>query len=874
MNEENREQAPDTVQQENPPVLSKEEQERTEKAGRKERWEQQKAEFKAEKLARKQARRAKRQEKKQQRKEKKLRKKNRYKDAPLLVKLWVYVIRRILIAAVVLVLVATIGGTYLFTAGRSTLIQIYWGIYGYLASQPVTDEEIYELAPMDEEGDAAIEAMDPVDEDETWTICYYIVGSNLEDDNENDLSDMTQVLTEEIRGTNASENAEKKQQEILTYAEELKEQGLDLPEYLYEPVHPTASQTVVTEDVVVASREGAASADISEILDADLSDNINIVIQTGGATRWSNAQINPNKTQRFEVKNGALNEVANLPLQDSCDSDTLADFLAFCDENYPADHRILVLWDHGGGATGYGVDSIYGSGLTLKDLQDAFAQNYDADPENPHFDIIGFDACMMGATEVAHSLYGYGSYLVASEELEPGSGWDHTAYLQAMSDDPTMSPAAVGKSIADSYVDYYVAQNVGTSWMGISSASQFSVIDLNAAEETYQSYCRLNEKLFEDSVQDISVLSTVGWATQNATRYGEYLYQMINTIDLGNYMEALSAYYPEECGEVLEHLDEAVLYHRQSGYLSDSMGMSIYMPIEINGSYGLHLFLEYVNDISDDEATSALYYYKISGCLNEEFQDYADEQGYGTAKVLSTEALEQLAANEITLEDDGDFQITLDEQQQANTQAVRYEIAAWDEDQNTVTYYGEYPASYAEDTGVIETDFDGKWVTLGGVPLYVEVVGETDTAINFRSPVVVGYKNYYLMISLDKETGSMTLNGASPMDSTEDMPSAGDVYPIDKTTISLEVGDRITPIYEVYDCGTGTTENVSGSDVITFHAATKVELSALPEGTYLNTIVAEDIRGDQYYSGVVEQQVAGGKVKNQAISERFIGRAY
>ena len=42
--------------------------------------------------------------------------------------------------------------------------------------------------PLDEEGAKRIDALGSVDADDTWTICVYMVGSNLEDSGENDLS--------------------------------------------------------------------------------------------------------------------------------------------------------------------------------------------------------------------------------------------------------------------------------------------------------------------------------------------------------------------------------------------------------------------------------------------------------------------------------------------------------------------------------------------------------------------------------------------------------------------------------------------------------------------------------------------------------------
>ena len=118
-------------------------------------------------------------------------------------------------------------------------------------------------------------------------------------------------------------------------------------------------------------------------------------------------------------------------------------------------------------------------------------------------------------------------------------------------------------------------------------------------------------------------------------------------------MEALSEFYPKECEKVLQNLDEAVLYHRANGYLSDSVGMNIYMPVSINSTYGLNFFLSYLEEVSENMATRALYYYKISGCLNEEYQDYASAQGYGMAEAIEIEALKKLEDNEIILQDNG-----------------------------------------------------------------------------------------------------------------------------------------------------------------------------------------------------------------------------
>ncbi len=731
---------------------------------------------------------------------------------------------------------------------------------------------VYDLSPIDKEGSKRVKQEEAINENETWTICYYMVGSDLEDQAENDLSDLTRLLTQDTASQNKEAEETKKSNYLSEYAQQLQSKGLDFPEYLYEPVQPTASSEDSSEDVILAEGEGAASSDISEICKGVKSDKINVVIQTGGATRWSNSLINPNKTQRFTVKDGHLEELENMPLKDSCSSDTLADFLTYCDQNYPADHRMLVLWDHGGGANGYGKDSIYNSSLSLNEIQSALEKVCESNPDNPHYDLIGYDACLMASTENAHMLYGYGKYLVGGEETEPGGGWSHDVYLKAMSKDPTMSAASIGKTIVDSFEDFYMEKNCEMGNIPFYSiTTSFSLIDLNAAEQTYQAYCELNEKLLEDSVADNHVLTKIASAAQNSTRYSGEAYEIYNLIDLGNYMEALSTSYSSECEKVLQNLKQAVAYHRSNGYLSDSMGINIYMPVSINNTNGLDFFLSYLKEISEDSATQALYYYKVSGCLNDEYQAYADQQGYGQAKTIETSALKKLSDNEITLKKNG-FQISLNDEQKNNYQNAAIEVAAYDEEKNQLIAYGKTNEVIEKD-GVIKSDFDGKWICLDGQALYTEVVSESDQSIAYRSPVKINKEDYYLLFSYDKEKKTVSLTGAS-MYNADAEADASQAHVIGKTTISLEEGDVIRPVYKVYNLKTNKEKIKKSKEKITFTSSTKLTMDSLPDGNYLNAFVLTDIRGDEYYSGVVEQTLKKSTIASQKINKDFVGSTY
>jgi len=48
------------------------------------------------------------------------------------------------------------------------------------------------------------------------------------------------------------------------------------------------------------TKQGRASQNINEILEANLEDNLNIVIETGGAQAWRSHDIDSNAIQRYE----------------------------------------------------------------------------------------------------------------------------------------------------------------------------------------------------------------------------------------------------------------------------------------------------------------------------------------------------------------------------------------------------------------------------------------------------------------------------------------------------------------------------------------------------------------------------------------------
>ena len=75
------------------------------------------------------------------------------------------------------------------------------------------------------------------------------------------------------------------------------------------------------------TKQGLAGKNIDELLTASVGDDVNIVIETGGAATWRSHNIDNNALQRYEVKDGSLNLIESLPNGNMGESETLGDFL-------------------------------------------------------------------------------------------------------------------------------------------------------------------------------------------------------------------------------------------------------------------------------------------------------------------------------------------------------------------------------------------------------------------------------------------------------------------------------------------------------------------------------------------------------------------
>lgn len=134
------------------------------------------------------------------------------------------------------------------------------------------------------------------------------------------------------------------------------------------------------------------------------------------------------------------------------DPKTIKDFVNDSHKTFPANKRMLVLWDHGNGWQNIHVFGPVTQATDKRRLADVF----ETIGEEPKIDVLCFDSCLMAMIEIAYELRGRVEYIVASENIVPAdTGWPYTSILGALTMRPQITPAQVVCAIVDGFSGSY-----------------------------------------------------------------------------------------------------------------------------------------------------------------------------------------------------------------------------------------------------------------------------------------------------------------------------------------------------------------------------------------------------------------------------------
>lgn len=312
------------------------------------------------------------------------------------------------------------------------------------------------------------------------------------------------------------------------------------------------------------SRSKMATSDLQEMIDATISEDINVIVYSGGCNQWQNRAMSSRTNQIWQIKDEGIvcleEDLGSYPMTDP---DTLSFFIRWCAKNFPANRNSLIFWDHGGGSvSGYGYDEKFptAGGMSLGEIDKALTES------SVKFDFVGFDACLMATAENALMLAKHADYMIASEETEPGIGWYYTDWLTNYSKDSSRSTLEIGKDIIDSFVDTCARKVNGQS-------TTLSIVDLAELEKT------IPQTLTDFSVDTYELMKNQEYAKVSKARSGAREFgasSKIDQIDLVHFAKNMGS---EEGEELAKAVLGAVKYNRTSSNMANSYGLSIYFPL-------------------------------------------------------------------------------------------------------------------------------------------------------------------------------------------------------------------------------------------------------------------------------------------------------
>ena len=467
------------------------------------------------------------------------------------------------------------------------------------------------------------------------------------------------------------------------------------------------------------SDSGCATMDIQEMCKAGIGSNVNLIIEAGGAKKWQNSVMTSGKVGRFQVVGDGIKVLEERGRKSMVETSEVIDFIKYSVKNFPADRYGFIFWNHGGGTmAGFGMDDLADGDLSLDEISDAF------DSCGVKFDFVGFDACLMGTIETAYALSDSASYLIASEEEEPGYGWYYTSWLKALSQNPSVDMEKLGSIIVDDFVAANGSDDV-----------TLSLIDLSKISNVYKKLSNLcsqgNAALYAGNYKNIAKVR------KNTKCYGEGNYDQIDIID-----------FCEKCGldgadDLIASVKDCVVYHKTN--ISRTNGLAMYFPYDYP-SYYKQMKSMMKSFGMNDEKVSGFFNNFLSArsggscsramtpmAVKTGYEDDTPEEDLTTEEWYNEEVVTENETVEFDLDDDGLLTLTevgdgfiyeISEDQWDVISMI--DIGLYAETEDGYIDFGNDNRYGLDDNDNLIVDSDFQWVAINGlvVPFYAIEEGE------------------------------------------------------------------------------------------------------------------------------------------------------
>jgi len=503
--------------------------------------------------------------------------------------------------------------------------------------------------------------------------------------------------------------------------------------------------------------------DVNEMGSVGSSEDLNIVALVDRAADYGNDDLldlgGYTGGKVMVVNQGSAEVLDELGDVNTGDPQVLADFIAGGIQAYPAGHYGLIISDHGASWPGVGGDeSAEHDYLSLDELNAAIAAGLEGAGVDK-LDLLGFDACLMATYEVASTLAPLADRLLASQELEPGHGWNYES-LQLLSDEPGASADMLGAALIDGF------QGQATD-SGTEAQITLSLIDLTKMADVDAALAAFSGALSERAAEVAPVIGRTRATTLGFGRSPDP-YQDTHMADLGLLasqigIEALDV--SDQADAVLRAINDAVVDKVDGQATAGATGLSIYFPPAAD-----FFNTDYQNVVTDGDWNGFLesYYGAGADIPRSELPEFTNPDGEA----------------EVFFDEDGlNITGTFDLAAEDNLAEAVITYGIVDED-GAVTYIGEEPAAIAD---------DGSGLALGIYDM---------TAFTMSDGEDTAYA--YLALQIDEDTGVATIDVPMAYYAPEDVD--GETYQdvLLEVTIDGETTEITNETYYAYDDTLGT----------------------------------------------------------------------
>ncbi len=192
--------------------------------------------------------------------------------------------------------------------------------------------------------------------------------------------------------------------------------------------------------------------------------------------------------------------------------------------------------------------------------------------------LIAFDACLEGMAEVAYELRDHALVMVASQELEPGDGWQFTDLLSQYGQSGSPSPHLFGQIAVDTYIDSYPDDG----WYDDLTLAAFDLTIMDvlavAADAVAGQLTSMESGPWNSTCGDMDWYGCIWMWCEDYT-------------DLTHLTERARYHDTRDNDAVydmlLSVLDEVIIYDRHRSDHPNAHGMNVYFPCQtsVNGAY-------------------------------------------------------------------------------------------------------------------------------------------------------------------------------------------------------------------------------------------------------------------------------------------------